>query len=74
MSVSTLSSGDTAWVFVCTALVLLMLPGLALFYGGLVRGRSVLNTLMMSFAAFSIVSVQWVTSEPKIDYPTRGAA
>lgn len=55
-----LSAGDTAWVFVATALVLLMLPGLALFYGGLVRARSVLNTLMMSFAAFALVSVQWV--------------
>jgi Amt family ammonium transporter len=60
MNPSAISSGDTAWVFVGSALVLLMLPGLALFYGGLVRGRSVLNTLMMSFAAFALVSVQWV--------------
>jgi ammonium transporter, Amt family len=60
MNPGTISSGDTAWVFVGSALVLLMLPGLALFYGGLVRGRSVLNTLMMSFAAFALVSVQWV--------------
>lgn len=55
-----ISSGDTAWVFVASALVLLMLPGLALFYGGLVRARAALNTLMMSFAAFAVVSVQWV--------------
>jgi Amt family ammonium transporter len=60
MSGATISSGDTAWVFVGSALVLLMLPGLALFYGGLVRARAALNTLMMSFAAFALVSVQWV--------------
>jgi len=60
MSGSSISSGDTAWVFVGSALVLLMLPGLALFYGGLVRARAALNTLMMSFAAFALVSVQWV--------------
>lgn len=55
-----ISSGDTAWVLVSSALVLLMLPGLALFYGGLVRARATLNTLMMSFAAVAIVTVQWV--------------
>jgi Amt family ammonium transporter len=56
----TVSAGDTGWVFVSTALVLLMIPGLALFYGGLVRSRAVLNTLMMSFAALAVVGVQWV--------------
>ena len=55
-----LSSGDTAWVFVSAALVLLMLPGLAMFYTGLVRARASLNTIMMSFAAFALVTVQWV--------------
>src|ERR1041384_1596887 len=60
MSVATISAGDTAWVFVATALVLLMLPGLALFYGGLVRARAALNTLMMSFAGLAVVGVQWV--------------
>ena len=54
------SSGDTAWVFVSAALVLLMLPGLAMFYTGLVRARASLNTIMMSFAAFALVTVQWV--------------
>jgi ammonium transporter, Amt family len=53
-------AGDTAWVLVSAALVMLMVPGLALFYGGLVRGKSSLNTLMMSVAALGIVSVQWV--------------
>jgi ammonium transporter, Amt family len=47
-------------VLVSTALVLLMVPGLALFYGGLVRSRAVLNTFMMSLAALAVVSVQWV--------------
>jgi Amt family ammonium transporter len=55
-----ISAGDTAWVLVSTALVLLMLPGLALFYGGLVRARATLNTLMMSFVAVALVTVQWV--------------
>jgi Amt family ammonium transporter len=55
-----LSAGDTAWVLVSTALVLLMVPGLALFYGGLVRSRAALNTVMMSFAALALVGVQWV--------------
>ena len=53
--------GDTAWMIVATLLVLLMtLPGLALFYGGLVRGKSALNTMLMSVAALGVVTVQWV--------------
>ncbi|HUF49835.1 MAG TPA: ammonia channel protein, partial [Longimicrobiales bacterium] len=60
MDTATLSAGDTAWVLASAALVLLMVPGLALFYGGLVRGRNVLNTLMMSLAALAVVGVQWV--------------
>ena len=55
-----ISAGDTAWVLISTALVMLMVPGLALFYGGLVRSRSSLNTLMMSVAALGVVTVQWV--------------
>src|SRR5437868_5128556 len=57
--IAPISAGDTAWVFVATALVLLMIPGLALFYGGLVRSRAALNTMMMSVAALAVVSVQW---------------
>jgi len=53
------SAGDTAWLLVSAALVMLMVPALAFFYGGLVRSRAVLNTLMMSFAALGVVSVQW---------------
>jgi Amt family ammonium transporter len=54
------SHGDTAWVLASAALVLLMTPGLAFFYGGMVRVKSVLNMLMMSFIAIGIVSVLWV--------------
>ncbi len=56
-----IDKGDTAWVLVCSALVLLMtVPGLALFYGGMVRPRNVLATLLQSFAALAVVSLQWV--------------
>jgi Amt family ammonium transporter len=59
--VPTLNSGDTAWMMVSTALVLLMsLPGLALFYGGLSRTKDTLNTMAMTFVTFCIVSVLWV--------------
>ena len=55
-----LNSGDTAWMLASTALVLLMTPGLAFFYGGMVRTKSVLNMMMMSFVTIGIVSVLWV--------------
>lgn len=54
-----LNTGDTAWMLVSSALVLLMLPGLALFYGGMVRSKNVLSTMMHSFVAMGIVGVQW---------------
>ncbi|WP_433616281.1 ammonium transporter [Dactylosporangium sp. CA-139114] len=54
------SAGDTAWLLVSAALVLLMVPGLALFYGGMVRVKSALNMLMMSFACLAVVTVVWV--------------
>ena len=55
------NSGDTAWIMVCSALVLLMtIPGLALFYGGLVHTKNVLATLMQSFIIAALISVQWV--------------
>ena len=60
MTATQISAGDTAWLLVATALVFLMVPGLALFYGGLVRARAALNTFMMSFAAVAAVSVVWV--------------
>jgi Amt family ammonium transporter len=58
--VSKIDTGDTAWMLISTALVMLMTPGLALFYGGMVRGKNVLGTLMQSFIALSIISVQWI--------------
>ncbi|HTP66284.1 MAG TPA: ammonium transporter [Geobacteraceae bacterium] len=54
-----LNTGDTAWMLVASALVLLMIPGLALFYGGMVRQKNVLSTIMHSFVAMGIVGVQW---------------
>ena len=54
------SGADTAWVLVSAGLVLLMTPALALFYGGMVRAKSVINMMMMSFAALGVVSVTWV--------------
>jgi ammonium transporter, Amt family len=57
---STISAGDTAWVLVSSALVLLMTVGLAFFYGGLVRPKNVLNTAMMSVIALGVIGVQWV--------------
>jgi ammonium transporter, Amt family len=53
-------SGATAWMLTSTALVLLMIPGLAMFYGGLVRTKNVLGTMMHSFAAMGIMTVLWV--------------
>jgi Amt family ammonium transporter len=57
---SKIDTGDTAWILVSTAMVMLMTPGLALFYGGMVRGKNVLGTIMQSFIAISIVSLQWI--------------
>ena len=53
-------TGDTAWMLASSALVLLMTPGLAFFYGGMVRAKGVLNMIMMSFSSIGIVSVLWV--------------
>src|SRR6185369_4435989 len=56
-----IDTGDTAWVLMSTALVLLMTaPGLALFYGGMVRQKNALGTLMQSFIVLALISVQWV--------------
>jgi Amt family ammonium transporter len=55
-----IDTGDTAWLLVATALVMVMLPGLALFYGGLVRSKNVLSVIMHSFFGLALVSVVWV--------------
>ncbi len=58
--ICTVDSGNTAWMLTSTALVLLMVPGLAMFYGGLVRTKNVLATMMHSFVAIAIIGVLWV--------------
>ncbi|WP_309650420.1 ammonium transporter [Nocardioides sp.] len=55
-----LDSGDTAWLLAASALVLLMAPGLALFYGGMVRSKSVLNMMMMTFGSLAVITILWV--------------
>jgi Amt family ammonium transporter len=59
-AVPALDTGDTAWLLAASALVLLMAPGLALFYGGMVRSKSVLNMMMMTFGSLAAVAVLWV--------------
>ena len=54
-----MNQADTAWMLIATALVLLMTPALAFFYGGLVRSKNALNTMMMSVVALGFVGVLW---------------
>ncbi|RNL65140.1 ammonium transporter [Nocardioides marmoriginsengisoli] len=60
LAVAEHNTGDTAWLLASAALVMLMAPGLALFYGGMVRSKSVLNMIMMVFGALAVVSIVWV--------------
>jgi len=53
-------TGDTSWILISSALVMLMTPGLALFYGGMVRSKNVLGTIMQSFIALAVITLQWV--------------
>jgi ammonium transporter, Amt family len=57
---SKINAGDTAWILISAALVMLMTPGLALFYGGMVRTKNVLGTIMQSFMVIALISVQWM--------------
>src|SRR5216684_4087401 len=57
---SKIDSGDTSWMLVSTGLVLLMVPGLALFYGGMVRRKNVLGTMMHSMVALAIIGIEWL--------------
>jgi ammonium transporter, Amt family len=67
-----INSSDTAWLLVSTAFVLLMIPGLALFYGGMVRAKNVLSTFMHSFFAIGLVTIAWVTIGYSLAFaPTR---
>src|SRR5437773_8719053 len=54
-----INQADTSWMLISTALVLLMTPALAFFYGGLVRSKNSLNTMMMSFVALGVIGVVW---------------
>ncbi|WP_347352557.1 ammonium transporter [Intrasporangium sp.] len=69
-----LDSGDTAWMLVSASMVLLMTPGLALFYGGMVRGKSVLNMMMMSFGAMGVVGIVYVLWGYSMSYGPRSVA
>ena len=55
-----INSGDTAWVLISAALVFFMIPGLAFFYGGMVRSKNVLGTIMQSFFLIAIISIEWI--------------
>ena len=68
----TLSAGDTSWVLTSSALVMLMTVGLAFFYGGLVRPKSALNTIMMSVIALGVIGVQWVVFGYSISFRPGG--
>src|SRR5688572_17277207 len=57
---SVLNAGDTAWMLISTALVLFMIPGLALFYGGLARSKNMLGTMMHSLITMGVITLQWV--------------
>ncbi|MDP2744443.1 MAG: ammonium transporter [Dehalococcoidia bacterium] len=68
-----MNSGDTAWLLISTALVMLMTPGLALFYGGMVRRKNALSTIMMSFVMLSLVGLLWVLYAYSLSFgPDRG--
>ncbi|MGE5386174.1 MAG: ammonium transporter [Betaproteobacteria bacterium] len=71
---ATVNKGDNAWVMVCAALVILMsIPGLALFYGGLVRSKNMLSVLMQVFTVFSLVTVLWVVYGYSLAFTEGGA-
>ena len=55
-----MNAGDTAWILVSTSLVMLMTPGLAFFYGGMVRRKNILGVLMQCFITLCIISIQWI--------------
>ena len=71
--VNVINAGDTAWVLTSSALVMVMTVGLAFFYGGLVRPKNSLNTMMMSMVALGVVSVQWVIVGYSIAFAHGGA-
>ncbi len=70
-----INAADTAWIVISTALVMLMTPGVALFYAGMVRRKNVLCTIMMSFIMLALVAVLWVLYGYALSFgPDRGAS
>jgi Amt family ammonium transporter len=67
-----INAADTAWMLISTALVLLMTPALAFFYGGLVRNKNSLNTMMMSFVALGVVGVTWAVAAYSLAFSDGG--
>ena len=67
-----MNSADTAWLLVATALVLLMTPALGFFYGGLVRSKNALNTMMMSVSALGVVGIGWALAGYSIAFSGEG--
>ena len=55
-----MNNGDTAWLLVSSALVMIMTPALAMFYGGMVRRKNILGTIMQSFIVIALISVEWM--------------
>src|SRR5918994_6992885 len=68
-----INQADTAWMLMATALVLLMTPALAFFYGGLVRSKNALNTMMMSFVALGVLGVTWAVIGYSLAFGTENA-
>jgi ammonium transporter, Amt family len=73
IGVTSVSAGDTAWMLVATAMVLLMTPALGLFYAGLVRSKNTLNTFMMSIAALAVATVTWAAVGYSLAFDGDGA-
>src|ERR687886_2649079 len=69
-----INTGNTAWLLLSSALVLLMTPGLALFYGGLNRSKGTLNMMMMSFSAIGLISVLWALYGFTLAFGTNGSS
>jgi Amt family ammonium transporter len=69
-----INAGDTAWLLASSALVLLMTPGLAFFYGGLTRAKSTLNMMMMSFVTIGIISILWALYGFTLAFGATGSA
>ena len=68
-----INTGDTAWVLVCTALVMLMTPGLAFFYGGMVRKKNILGILMQCFTVLCVLTLQWILFGYSLSFaPSKG--